>query len=242
MNLGTVFDFPINELQLSYKMKFKFLYIFFFALSFQMYAQTDSENKSIKIPAKETKEKDTTPSSLKITPKSDFKIPNTQKNINGIPFKSKVVIKEEKDDFSMLDKSSLIDPGTIYDKRWNSKAVEQGFKPESMDDQFLGDYRSNGEFVNIMCRDHEFPDGDMVRVYVNDDIYIPSLVLTGGYKSFNIPLQQGFNKIVFLALNQGESGPNTAEFQVYDDNGVLVSSKKWNLLTGVKATIIVTKD
>ena len=45
-----------------------------------------------------------------------------------------------------------------------------------------------------------------------------------------------------LALNQGESGPNTAEFQVYDDKGNLVSSKQWNLLTGVKATIVVTKE
>jgi hypothetical protein len=66
--------------------------------------------------------------------------------------------------------------------------------------------------------------------------------LTSGYKSFDVPLSIGFNKIVFLALNQGESGPNTAEFEVYDDNGVLVSSKKWNLLTGVKAIIVVAKE
>jgi hypothetical protein len=57
-----------------------------------------------------------------------------------------------------------------------------------------------------------------------------------------VPLVQGINKIVFHALNQGESGPNTAEFQVYDDNQVQVSSKKWNLLTGVNATIIVVKE
>jgi hypothetical protein len=82
----------------------------------------------------------------------------------------------------------------------------------------------------------------LVRVFVNDEIFIPSLLLTSGYKSFDVPLSIGFNKIEFLALNQGESGPNTAEFQVYDDNGVLVSSKKWNLLTGVKAIIVVAKE
>jgi hypothetical protein len=223
-------------------MKFKFLYIFFLALTFQMFGQNDNEKKSIKIPAEETKEKDTIPSSLKITAKEDFEITKTEKNIKGIPFKSKVEIKEHQEGFSMIDNNTLMDPGQIFEKKWSAKAVEQGFKQESMEDQFLGDYRSNGEFVNIMCRDHEFPDGDLVRVFVNDDIYIPRLLLTGGYKSFNVPLQLGFNKIVFLALNQGESGPNTAEFQVYDDNGVLVSSKKWNLLTGVKATIIVTKE
>jgi hypothetical protein len=111
-----------------------------------------------------------------------------------------------------------------------------------MSDQFLGDFKNNGTLVNIRCRDHEFPDGDLVRVFVNDEIFIPSLLLTSGYKSFDVPLSIGFNKIVFLALNQGESGPNTAEFQVYDDNGVLVSSKKWNLLTGVKAIIVVAKE
>jgi hypothetical protein len=29
---------------------------------------------------------------------------------------------------------------------------------------------------------------------------------------------------------------------VYNDNGSLASSKKWNLLTGVKATVVVLKD
>ena len=55
-------------------------------------------------------------------------------------------------------------------------------------------------------------------------------------------LEPGFNKIDFQALNQGESGPNTAELHVYDDNGVLVSAHEWNLLTGYKATVIVVKE
>jgi hypothetical protein len=113
---------------------------------------------------------------------------------------------------------------------------------ETMADVFLGDIRSNGEFVKIMCRDHEYPDGDLVQVIVNDVTIIPRLLLESGFKGFDIPLEVGINKIVFLALNQGESGPNTAEFIVYDDNQRLVSSKKWNLLTGVKATILVIKD
>ena len=45
-----------------------------------------------------------------------------------------------------------------------------------------------------------------------------------------------FNKIDFVALNQGASGPNTAEVMVFDDNGKLVGSNRWNLATGVKAT------
>jgi hypothetical protein len=55
-------------------------------------------------------------------------------------------------------------------------------------------------------------------------------------------LEKGFNKIDFEALNQGSSGPNTAQFQIFDDKGVLISSSQWNLGTGFKATIVLVKE
>ena len=61
-------------------------------------------------------------------------------------------------------------------------------------------------------------------------------------KGFEIVLEKGFNKIDFEALNQGSSGPNTAEFKVYDDKGSLISASQWNLGTGFKATIILVKE
>ena len=207
-----------------------------------LYAQQpDREQRSIPIPAEETKEEDSTSNAIKVKPetKSLSKIP---KNIDGIPVKNPVKISKPDKEFSMMDDNRLMDPGQIFERRYNKQSVEQGIKIEKMSDQFLGEFKSSGKFVNIVCRDHEYPDGDLVRVYVNGDIYVPTLLLTTGYKGFNIPLIPGANTVEFLALNQGESGPNTAEFQVYDDNENLVSSKKWNLLTGVKATIIVYKE
>jgi hypothetical protein len=62
------------------------------------------------------------------------------------------------------------------------------------------------------------------------------------FQEIEITLKSGFNKIEFEAINQGTSGPNTAEFQVYDDKGVQVSSNQWNLATGFKASIIVVKE
>ena len=38
------------------------------------------------------------------------------------------------------------------------------------------------------------------------------------------------------------SGPNTAEIIVYDDQGKLVGTNRWNLATGVKATYIIYKE
>ena len=58
----------------------------------------------------------------------------------------------------------------------------------------------------------------------------------------DVKLLEGFNKIDFVALNQGDSGPNTAEVRVYDDNGNVMMSNLWNLATGSKATFIVVKQ
>ena len=77
---------------------------------------------------------------------------------------------------------------------------------------------------------------------VNDDIIYPRVLLTQGFKGFKLELQPGINKIDFLALNQGESGPNTAEFKVTDEAGNVIAHNQWNLATGVKATIVVVKE
>jgi hypothetical protein len=217
-------------------MKFCLPFIFFSIVSLQLYAQQpERENKSIKIPAIETKDKDSAKISIK--PEDKKNLPNTSGTLNNRP----LPIEKPKEEFSMIDNSTLRDPGELFEERWNKKAVEQGIKMESMSDQFLGDFKSNGTKVNIRCRDNVYPDGDLVRVFVNDEVYIPVLLLTEGYKSFDVPLSIGFNKIVFLALNQGESGANTLDLQVFDDNGVLVSSSQLDLLTGVNVTIIVAK-
>jgi hypothetical protein len=226
-------------------MKHKIILLFISLFALQVFAQPDTnKKKSIKIPAQQTEIKDTSSVKLIIKPESKLGITKIEKNISGmtIPTESKVSITKPKKEFSMIDDNGLRNPGELFEQRFNKVAVQQGLAIETMADVFLGEIRNNGAFVRIVCRDHEYPDGDMVRVSVNDVIHIRKMVLTGGYKGFNVPLAVGANKIEFLALNQGDSGPNTAEFIVYDDNGKLVSSKKWNLLTGVKATIVVIKD
>jgi hypothetical protein len=109
-------------------------------------------------------------------------------------------------------------------------------------DQDLGSFRSNSKSVNIICRDYQYPDGDRVTIFVNDIPVIYNLTLEQSYQKFNIPLRVGLNKIVIEALNQGTSGPNTAAFKVYNDEGALISSNEWNLATGAKATLMISKD
>ena len=109
-------------------------------------------------------------------------------------------------------------------------------------DQYLGDVKSNGKFIGIVCRDHEFVDGDRVKIYMNDMVVEPNLLLTGAFKGINVDLQEGFNRLDFEALNHGSSAPNTAQVDVYDDTGKLIYSNKWLLSSGSKATLIVTKE
>ena len=109
-------------------------------------------------------------------------------------------------------------------------------------DQDLGGFRTNSNSVNIICRDFQYPDGDRVTIMLNNIPIVRNIVLKQQYQSYNIPLEIGINKIFFVALNQGTSGPNTAAFKVYDDSGILLSSNEWNLATNAKATIVIAKD
>ena len=68
------------------------------------------------------------------------------------------------------------------------------------------------------------------------------MTLNSTFRGINLKLGEGFNKIDFIALNQGDSGPNTAELRIYDDNERLISSNQWNLATGAKATLIIVKQ
>ncbi len=225
---------------------FKYLlFIIFLSYQINAMAQVDSRNKSIKIPAIKTEEKKDT---IKLDLKAESKVKQGEKitpqnKISGInnPDKS-FDLNTPKKPFSMLDDNTLRNPGELFEERWRKKAEDEGIKPKSMDDQFMGEFRIYSKNVNLLVRDHKFPDGDIVRIFLNEEVIAANVLLTGGYKTISVNLADGLNKIDFQALNQGESGPNTAELIIYDDKGNLVSSKEWNLLTGVKATIVFINE
>ncbi len=215
------------------------LSILLFCLTVTVSAQiTDEPNESTSIPAEEKKETvDTSKDGSNI-------ILNKENESLALPVKKYTdsfdLTNNKSKGFTMIQDSDLVDPGVIYEEKWakkekESRAVFQG-------DQFLGQFDTKSVFVHVLYRDHEYPDGDRIRVYLNDDVIRPNVLLTQGYGGFKLDLKDGINKIDFQALNQGDSGPNTAEFQVYDDKENLVSSNRWNLATGSIATVIVVKE
>lgn len=122
----------------------------------------------------------------------------------------------------------------------NDHQREQANVPKG--DQFFGDFVNNGGYVNVYCRDYQAIDGDRVSILVNEKVEIHDVFLVESYRGFQIRLKPGFNKIEFLALNQGESGPNTADFKVLDEKGNVIAQNTWNLATGSKAQFVIIKE
>ena len=164
------------------------------------------------------------------------------------PFLKKLENKNKKNffpDAEVRDKrpERFINSNDMYLSRLNKKESESNRNINKFKvDQFLGEIRNDGEYVNIILRDHEYADGDLIKVEVNENIVMSAILLTEKAKGFKLDLKSGFNVVDFIALNQGSSGPNTAEIIVYDDKGKLVGTNRWNLATGVKATYIIYKQ
>lgn len=143
----------------------------------------------------------------------------------------------------MGNQEKFLDPGDYYLSKLNGKSLEENKDPNKFkSNQFMGDYRIKGSKARIIFRDHEYPDGDRVRILHNDQVIQPNVLLVERFKGLSVSLVDGFNKIDFVALNQGESGPNTAEVRVYDESGNMTASNQWNLATGVRATYILVKE
>jgi len=119
-------------------------------------------------------------------------------------------------------------------KYWKGKDVTHNKLESHLS---LGTISSTSKTVKIECRDHSYIDGDRIRIFLNEKVVSTNISLKGNYYVVYVNLEPGYNRIDFQALNQGLSGPNTAELNVYDDKGNLISSKDWNLPTGYIATL-----
>ena len=224
-------------------MKFRYLLHIIFCLGFVFLAQgqIESNKKKLKLSIKprpnapEQTQKSVPQKKAEQTIKYESQLLKKQedplmKSISNVP-KIEVAAKKQ---YEVKNSSEL------YEQRLKKKEgeIEERFKS----DTFLGQFTTNTKTVRVACRDHEAPDGDLVRVWLNDQIAINQILLDVDFKEIYLELNEGINKIEFEALNQGESGPNTAQFVIVSARGVVVTSNKWNLTTGVKAKVIVVKE
>lgn len=221
------------------KMKNIILLLGISLLSTGVYSQVDKSNTTVNAPGDlMTPQTGTEGSSLLKSPGN-----HSLSNKKGLfrNTEAKDLGKKEERPFSMrTDNNGLM---TYKPKDFKPKAFkDKEIKPEYRNDQYLGDLTTGGNYVELYCRDHEYVDGDKIRVYVNGEMIHSSISLGSGYHPIMVRLNMGFNSIEFEALNQGTSGPNTAELRIFDDKGMEIAKKEWNLMTGGKANLVVVKN
>lgn len=192
-------------------------FVIIIGMSLTGYAQKEFDAKFKSIPAKKSKIKEVIPpkvESPKIAPPAVVKKP----------------------DSLQVNPEELFKDGSLYKKESNSEGV---FYKRN---QYLGSFKIKTFTSTIRYRDAAFVDGDKIKVHLNGKVIESEVVMDGEFKGFKIQLEKGINRIDFEALNEGFASPNTAEFQVFDEFGVVVSSNQWNVGTGYKATIILVKE
>lgn len=210
-------------------MNFRFTFIVFLLALGTAFAQFENPNRNSEIPG---------------IPKTN--IPTGNNSGNNF-FKPKDTIAplqlEKKAGVNMSGSTRWYDDSDKYVRRLNQSVRKQETGQQGQTgNKFLGEIKTKSKLVTIVYRDHEYPDGDIVRVLHNNRTTMDNLWLVSEFRSFNVVLITGFNELQFQALNQGDSGPNTAEFHLLDENGKLIFSNKWLLSTGAKATVMVVKE
>jgi hypothetical protein len=214
-------------------MRYKLFLLIFIYINYLSYSQQDTSVKTLIIKSLEDNE----------IPINTFpvKVPLVRGLTNKlvVPFFNYNLNNTlKKPDLDITKKTDLVTP------TWD---IKQTFKEGNSTstkfrkDYYLGELETDSKYVIIKCRDHEYVDGDRIKLLLNNIVIHPNITLTGSYYTIDIDLIEGYNNIEFVALNEGESSPNTAQLSVFDENGVNLSNNKWLITTGYKARLVVFK-
>lgn len=202
-------------------------------LSLQFSLSQDYNIRKIEIKSLDTNNIDDNSFSLKkFSPKGLTSKPAKQY------FRYEINSESNNNDIDLSKQSNLVKPN------WKIRQDFSEGKNKNSDlnrDFFLGNIETRSNYVMIKCRDHEYVDGDRIRLMLNGSVIHPNIILNSTYYTVDIDLDDGYNNIDFIALNEGKSSPNTAQLVVYDQYGNEISNKSWLLSTGYKAKLVIFK-
>jgi len=217
-------------------MNFKLVIFFLLFICVSVSAQIDDSKKIFNFKYDDSSLVSKAILPIKLTPFQGIK------TINNRPYLYNIKLTDYFKKTSGIDitaKSSLIKPTWEIKQKFSEG---QNNNSKFGRDHYLGDIKTTSKYIRIKCRDHEYVDGDRIRLFLNKAIIHPNITLTGSFYTIDIELVDGFNTIEFEALNEGLSSPNTAELKIYDENDVLLSSNRWLITTGYKARLIIVKQ
>ena len=208
-----------------------FLFIFLFINSFAQ----ETAIKSLKIKSLDTNNVNMQTFNLnRITPKG---LTNKESK-NFFDYNLDFDINLNKQEVAITGKTDLVTPTWKIRQTFNEGSVN---KSKFSKDFYLGDLETDSDYIIIKCRDHEYVDGDKIRLMLNGYVIHPNITLSSVFYVVDVDLDDGYNNIDFIALNEGESSPNTAQLIVLDEYGKQLSNKKWLITTGYKAKLVVFK-
>ncbi len=208
-----------------------FLFIFLFINSFAQ----ETAIKSLKINSLDTNNVNMQTFNLnRITPKG---LTNKESK-NFFDYNLDFDFNLNKQEVDITGKTDLVTPTWKIRQTFNEGSVN---KSKFSKDFYLGDLETDSDYIIIKCRDHEYVDGDKIRLMLNGSVIHPNITLSSVFYVVDVDLDDGYNNIDFIALNEGESSPNTAQLIVLDEYGKQLSNKKWLITTGYKAKLVVFK-
>ena len=129
-----------------------------------------------------------------------------------------------KEKIDITNRTDLVTPSWIIRQTFNEGGIN---KSKFSKDFYLGDLETESDYIIIKCRDHEYVDGDRIRLMINGAVIHPNISLSSAFYVVDVDLDDGYNNIDFIALNEGESSPNTAQLIIIDEFGKQLSNKKY---------------
>ena len=217
-------------------MKAAYAFLFFILFSFKGFSQFELPKKTITIaPVSNPKGADSPTSSKSISYPSIFdKKDKLGENVS-------LLKKKPEEEKSIFEKEQFDSPAKEYTDKMNKQITDGKIYDYYKKDYLLATYKCSTTIAKFALKDFGEPDGDVVRIWLNDEIVINAITLENGYREIQLNLRNGQNLLVIEALNEGMVSPNTAQFSIFNDKGEIIGNNLSGLLTNVKATIIINK-
>ena len=217
-------------------MKATYAFLFFILFSFKGFTQFELPKKTITIaPVSNPKGADSPTSSKSISYPSIFdKKDKLGENVS-------LLKKKPEEEKSIFEKEQFASPAKEYTDKMNKQVTDGKIYDYYKKDYLLATYKCSTTIAKFALKDFGEPDGDVVRIWLNDEIVINAITLENGYREIQLNLRNGQNLLVIEALNEGMVSPNTAQFSIFNDKGEIIGNNLSGLLTNVKATIIINK-
>lgn len=139
--------------------------------------------------------------------------------------------------------NDFLNPADRYTKKMNNSLKGEGNGDYKIfrRNQYFGDFKTDSESIQVAVRDPQAIDGDYVKITHDGKVIYASIYLNASFKTLDIPLNKGFNRIEFVALNEGSSFPNTGAFLI-KDKGQVIYQEEWNLSTGFHASFLIIRE